>query len=159
MNTQWLLIFDNVDDLTLITPFLSIVGRGHTLLTTRATAIGGVAQSVPVEKMTSEVGSLFLLRRAGILSLEEQFAVVGDTERALAFAITQVLDGLPLALDQAGAYIKKTPCSLAYYLTLYQDRFLLSHNGAERKLRKELCYREYMGWRVTSSCLRREQFV
>ena len=29
------------------------------------------------------------------------------------------LDGLPLALDQVGAYIEETHCSLAHYLNLY----------------------------------------
>ncbi len=32
------------------------------------------------------------------------------------------MDGLPLALDQAGAYIKETPCTLVEYLDLYRAR-------------------------------------
>jgi tetratricopeptide (TPR) repeat protein len=32
------------------------------------------------------------------------------------------LGGLPLALDQAGAYIEETNCGLAHYLSLYQTR-------------------------------------
>src|SRR5258708_9702277 len=32
------------------------------------------------------------------------------------------MDGLPLALDQVGAYVQETPCSLADYLKLYQTR-------------------------------------
>ena len=31
------------------------------------------------------------------------------------------MDGLPLALDQAGAYIEETSCGLSGYLDLYQS--------------------------------------
>src|SRR5260370_16026134 len=36
--------------------------------------------------------------------------------------ISQALGGLPLALDQAGAYIEETKCRLADYINLYQTR-------------------------------------
>ena len=36
--------------------------------------------------------------------------------------ITNELGGLPLALDQAGAYIEETGCGLSAYLELYQWR-------------------------------------
>src|SRR5260370_22470490 len=35
---------------------------------------------------------------------------------------SRVLGALPLALDQAGAYIEETKCSLADYINLYQTR-------------------------------------
>ncbi len=37
-------------------------------------------------------------------------------------AICELMDGLPLALDQAAAYIEENECSLADYLSLYQTR-------------------------------------
>src|SRR6202022_3489574 len=37
-------------------------------------------------------------------------------------AIVEALDGLPLALDQAGAYIEETGCSLSDYLKFYKSR-------------------------------------
>ena len=43
-------------------------------------------------------------------------------ERVSAAAIVAELDGLPLAIDQAGAYIEETGCALADYLTLYRTR-------------------------------------
>jgi hypothetical protein len=39
-----------------------------------------------------------------------------------AAAIVTALDGLPLALDQAGAYIEETRCGFAAYLNLYRTR-------------------------------------
>jgi hypothetical protein len=35
--------------------------------------------------------------------------------------IVRHLDGLPLALDQAGAYIEETGCGLSGYLELYRS--------------------------------------
>src|SRR5262249_10303396 len=49
-------------------------------------------------------------------SLEE--ASTADCQSAK--DIAGALDGLPLALDQAGAYIEETGCNLSNYLGLYQ---------------------------------------
>ncbi len=43
-------------------------------------------------------------------------------EYAAARELVGAMDGLPLALDQVGAYIEETPSSLADYLMLYQTR-------------------------------------
>lgn len=99
--------------------FLPTGGEGHILLTTRASATGNIAPSVALEKMNSEEGSLLLLRRAKRLSPHAQLAEAETSTRAQAQVIVQVLDGLPLVLDQAGAYIEETSCGLAGYLELY----------------------------------------
>ena len=39
-HARWLLLLDNADDLTLVRDFMLPGGRGHTLLTTRATSMG-----------------------------------------------------------------------------------------------------------------------
>lgn len=61
--------------------------------------------------MNKDDGVLLLLRRAKL--------PLSKKNRADAEAIVTLLDGLPLALDQAGAYIEETNCGLAGYLTLY----------------------------------------
>jgi tetratricopeptide (TPR) repeat protein len=116
----WLLILDNADDLSTITNFMPQSTRGHIVLTTRAQATGIVAQALDVEKMDLQEGVLLLLRRAKRLQpggLQEQ---VQPLHRAEAEAIVRELDGLPLALDQAGAYIEEKQCSLSTYLSLYR---------------------------------------
>ena len=118
----WLLILDNADDLTMVRDFLPSGGKGHLLLTTRAHAIGRIAQRIQVAKMEPEEGALFVLRRAGILEAEEPLNKASSRDQANALVIVQEMDGLPLALDQAGAYIEETGCGLAGYLTLYQQR-------------------------------------
>jgi tetratricopeptide (TPR) repeat protein len=121
LHTEWLLIFDNVDDLSVVKRFLP-EGTGHTLFTTRSHALGGIAQCLEVQKMEPEIGASLLLRRAAILPLQATLDMATGDDRSLAREISHDLDGLPLALDQAGAYIKETPCSLRDYLARYQGR-------------------------------------
>ncbi|HZR41761.1 MAG TPA: FxSxx-COOH system tetratricopeptide repeat protein [Ktedonobacteraceae bacterium] len=128
MHSKWLLIWDNVENLELVQRFLPAARQGAILLTTRRRALGTLAQGLELPTMTPEEGILFLLRRAGFLSAE-----VGDVpahqlmqQMPSAYAAAQKLvaemDGLPLALDQVGAYIEETPCRLEDYLDLYQSR-------------------------------------
>ncbi len=120
---QWLFILDNADDLATINEFLPSAGKGHVLITSRANSTGTVAGRIEIETMGQEEGTLFLLRRAKLLrgntaSLE----IVSDGLRSQAQAIVQLVDGLPLALDQAGAYVEETGCTLNDYLKFYKAR-------------------------------------
>ena len=121
-HTNWLLILDNVEDLTMIRSFIPSAYRGHVLLTTRMQATGEMARSVEVEKMEPEEGTLFLLRRASILVPDALLDAASAVDKTKAQMIVQVMDGLPLALDQAGAYIEETGCSLLDYLDFFEQR-------------------------------------
>jgi hypothetical protein len=58
-----------------------------------------------------------LLIRAKIISRDTPFQkIIPKERRTQALALVQELDGFPLALDQAGAYIEETKCGLAGYL-------------------------------------------
>src|SRR6266566_2154712 len=119
---EWLLILDNADDLAMLRDFLPETHTCHVLLTTRAQAMGRLARRIELDHMEQTEGVLFLLRRVGILEAEEPLDTASSREQANALAIVQEMDGLPLALDQAGAYIEETGCGLAGYLTRYQQR-------------------------------------
>ena len=119
---EWLLILDNADDLTVIREFLPNPLEGHILLTTRAQALGGLAQRIEVNTFTPELGALFLLRRASLIAPNAPFEQAGPKDRAVAVQISQELGGLPLALDQAGAYLEETQCSLSDYQSIYRTR-------------------------------------
>ena len=119
-HTGWLLILDNADDLAIIPEFLPPTSGGHILLTTRAQAMGRLASRIELDALTIDMGALFLLRRAGLLAPEELSDQAAPHDYEVAKQITAELGGLPLALDQAGAYIEETGCSLADYQRLYQ---------------------------------------
>ena len=128
-STSWLLILDNVEDLSLVEDALPSEYSGHVLLTTRAQSTGTFAQRIDLEQMEQEEGALFLLRRAKLIRTDAPLEAVTAAEQAK--EIARLLDGLPLALDQAGAYIEETGCSLADYLERYRVRraVLLNQRG------------------------------
>lgn len=137
MHSRWLLIWDNAEDLTLFDRFLPPVRQGAILLTTRAQALGILARGVSLSPMESEDAMLFLLRRAKVLdptATQEQLCQLAASlpgEYAAAKKLVEVLGGLPLALDQAGAYIEETGCRFADYLQSYgkQRTRLLARRG------------------------------
>lgn len=118
----WLLVFDNADDPTILSDFLPSPENGHILITTRASALGPFAQSIRLENMTADEGALLLLRRAKILSPEHSPDTLPGEVYANAAEFSKAVDGLPLALDQAGAYIEGTSQSIADYVKVYQKR-------------------------------------
>src|SRR6266702_6233298 len=102
--------------------FLPTDGQGYILLTTRAQATRRIARRIEIEEMEVEEGALFLLRRATIIDSNATLDAASTTDRTTAKEISQAMDGLPLALDQAGAYIEETGYGLSDYLQLYKTR-------------------------------------
>jgi tetratricopeptide (TPR) repeat protein len=117
----WLLILDNADELTLLPDFLPLALGGHLLLTTRAAATGRLAHRLEIETLEPVHGALFLLRRAALLAPDATLEQASQEERELALQISQELGGLPLALDQAGAYLEETGMGLVSYWQIYQQ--------------------------------------
>ncbi|HYU73369.1 MAG TPA: FxSxx-COOH system tetratricopeptide repeat protein [Ktedonobacteraceae bacterium] len=118
---NWLLIMDNADDLEPIPDFLPTGKKGHILLTTRDPSVSSLARTVEVEQLDLQEGTELLLRRAGALTSNIPLQQSNQEERATAERIVKEMGGLPLAIDQAGAYIEQTQCGLAHYLKLYQQ--------------------------------------
>jgi tetratricopeptide (TPR) repeat protein/transcriptional regulator with XRE-family HTH domain len=117
----WLLILDNVDELTLLPEFLPTPVRGHILLTTRAQALGRLANRIEVHALSQDEAALLVLRRAGLLAIDAPLQQAEQADRQVAEELSRQLGGLPLALDQAGAYLEETGCSLHHYLDLYKS--------------------------------------
>ncbi len=118
-NGTWLLIWDNVEDPELLHSFLPPARQGAILITTRRTSLGTLAHSLELSPMTLDEGAAFVLRRARLNSDESQ---PNPSEWRTAQELVQVMGGLPLALDQAGAYIEETGCRLSGYLQRYQPQ-------------------------------------
>ncbi len=130
--TDWLLIFDNADDLSMVSDFLPSVGQGHIVLTTRAQATEPLAKGLGLEQMGQEEGAVFLLRRAVLIDKQASLSRASPENQHIAKDIAVLLGGLPLALDQAGAYIYETGCGLSGYMELYhtEQSVLLQERGA-----------------------------
>jgi tetratricopeptide (TPR) repeat protein len=121
-NPDWLLILDNADDLTLTREFLPTTPKGRIVLTTRAQATGAIATNVEVLKMEEGEGAFFLLRRAKFIAEDATLDSATVQDRNKAKDIATEVDGLPLALDQAGAFIEESSSSPAEYLDLYRTQ-------------------------------------
>jgi len=117
---DWLLVLDNVDDAAMIQDFVPIERPGHVLLTSRAQALGPLAQRIEVETMGITEATLLLLRRSRYLTPDAFLDHVSEDHLTAAETIAMEMDFLPLALDQAGAYIEEVGCSLSAYLELYR---------------------------------------
>ena len=117
--TRWLLVLDEVNDPSVLRDFGPLAKKGHILLTTRDTSILELAEKHELEKMNPEEGALFLLRRAEIIPLDEELELASENA-VVAREISFKLDGHPLAIDHAGAYIAETDCGLKGYLERYE---------------------------------------
>lgn len=134
MSSDWLLVLDNADNLEMVQDFIPLQINGHLLLTTRAQALGEIAEPLDIGRMSLEEGALFLLRRAKRVTTDGRLEDATPEDRWHAERIVQELGSLPLALDQAGAYIEETREGLRGYLELYRDQGikLLQESGLRR---------------------------
>lgn len=128
---NWLLIFNNVDDFSIMLKYLPPEDSGHILLTTRTQVMGGIAYKIEIPKLDTSEAVLLLLRRAGIIALNVTPEKATTELYTLATEIVKEVDGLPLAIDQIGAYVEETQCSLSSYLMLYRQHHtqLLAYRG------------------------------
>ena len=105
----WLLIFDNAADMASVAAFLPPAGPGQMLITSRNPAWPpGQVLDVPV--LAPDVAAGFLASRTD------------DPDRQAAWDLAGVLGGLPLALEQAAAYMQAAGDTLAGYLGLFRHR-------------------------------------
>jgi hypothetical protein len=122
--SDWLLILDNADNLRMVELFLPMrLVSGHLLLTTRATAMEGLAQPLALMPLTPEEGALCLLRRASYIGWNANLSSssLSRAARKAALDLSLLMGGLPLALEQAGAYIETTGRGVTGYLKLYEQ--------------------------------------
>jgi tetratricopeptide (TPR) repeat protein len=131
---NWLLILDNVEDLSLAHSYMPRGDQGHLLLTTRRQAVGGAITGISLETMDEETGATFLLKRSKLIDANLSPEQIPVEEMKPAKKLSHILGGLPLALDQAGGYIERKQCSLERYTQLYEqahERLLAEHGFPE----------------------------
>ncbi|KAL5331173.1 hypothetical protein ACEPPN_000702 [Leptodophora sp. 'Broadleaf-Isolate-01'] len=120
-NKRWLLIYDNYDNPTVagnvdlaavdIRKFLPESYQGSIIITTRSSQVK-IGISIQVRKLRNVGDSLVILSNA---SRREELMNDPDARR-----LVEELDGFPLALATAGAYLNQVSICFADYLRLYK---------------------------------------
>ena len=113
-HTDWLLVVDNLNDLKSVRHYLPET-TGHILLTTRDKATREYSFLV-VPTLSHSEGIDLLLRRTE----REESAKNNTAESVATKELAVELGFLPLALEQAAAYIKTTAISFQEYLERYR---------------------------------------
>jgi tetratricopeptide (TPR) repeat protein len=106
----WLLVFDNAHAAANIHSLIPSSGRGHIIITTRNLSWLEDAKVLSVEPLTREEAVSFLRHRTG------------QDDPAGADQLAQALGDLPLALEQAGAYMEERSIEYPRYLGLLREQ-------------------------------------
>ena len=109
---DWLLVFDNVPGPESVRGLVPPAGGGRVVITSQFGSWPG-RQVVEVPVLDRAVAARFLLDRAG---------AAGPAEQAAALELAGELGGLPLALEQAGAYMQASGRTVGQYLGLFRAR-------------------------------------
>ena len=109
--TGWVLVFDNADEPEVLGPYLLKRPKGHVLVTSRKRAIPGFPSPLSMEVLGEDESVALLARR-----LDRGFS---EDEKGVAKELAEALGYLPLAIEQASAYMASRNASLSSYL----DRF------------------------------------
>ena len=115
----WLLILDGIDAkeaAQAVESLLPQTSGGQLLVTTRLSKWSSAVRRLPLEVLSPEAAAEFLLERTAGSRKQE----AGDPLAARDLA--QQLDGLALALEQAGAYIDERCISFSSYRREWQQR-------------------------------------
>ena len=99
-----LLIYDNAVDAGSLRPMLPKVGGSHIIITSNSGVWRAVGTPIEPGLWDSDTGAAFLVARTGRTG-----------ERAAAAALSQLLGGLPLAHEQAAAYVESLEIGFAEY--------------------------------------------
>ena len=120
LNTHhnWLLVFDNADHPDWLSTWMPTNPNGKVLITSRASFFDQLSIQTPIIlDVLSEAEALMLL-------FEHTDIPRTETSENEAIALNQALDGLPLALEQARAYIARQKIGFGDYLRAYRYKGL-----------------------------------
>lgn len=107
-DTGWLVVLDNAESPAALKDWLPHAAKGHLLITSRNPDWKTRAKVHPIDVWPVAVAADFLMERSG------------DHDRAAAEKLAETLGALPLACEQAGAYVAETGCGLSGYAELLE---------------------------------------
>ncbi|CEJ62692.1 Putative TPR repeat protein [Penicillium brasilianum] len=127
-NSRWLIVFDNIDqylpingatsDVYDITEFFPTADHGSILLTSRLQRLAELGRSFQLNRLDYK-DAIQLLLQSTCLSASGTVDGLESNPDTLALAFR--LDGLPLAIVIAGAFMRETGTSVTEYLQYYQN--------------------------------------
>ncbi|MBK7996329.1 MAG: tetratricopeptide repeat protein [Blastocatellia bacterium] len=121
-HSDWLLVYDQLEDMALLPEYLPANYQGHILITTKCQDLANYSYVINLAPLSVDEATLFLLKRANLIAKDEKsLESISDKNKFPAQQIIQEVNALPLALSLIAAYIEQTKCSLTDYLTLYQN--------------------------------------
>jgi tetratricopeptide (TPR) repeat protein len=118
-NARWLLILDNVDTQDAKDAVLDLLPQltnGHVLITSRLTTWAETSEQIELDVLSEPAAVEFLLDR----TVKKRRATATDATDAATLA--RLLGYLPLALEQAGAFIAKNAITFGDYIQRWQSR-------------------------------------
>ncbi|HSS52791.1 MAG TPA: toll/interleukin-1 receptor domain-containing protein [Thermoanaerobaculia bacterium] len=118
-HNRWLLILDNVDTEEAAAAVRKILPRlhsGQVLITSRRKDWPPSIKKQQLGKLASEEATQFLLQRTDGLRTSTQ----ADSDSEWAGQLVTILDSLPLALEQAAAYIARHQMTFSEYLEIWE---------------------------------------
>lgn len=117
-NCNWLLIFDNADTPDFLTSFIPSNPQGKVLVTSRDTIFDqlGIRTHLALDVLSPDEAVTLLFERTGYERTEANVTVATE--------INEELDGLPLALEQASAFIVRQKIDFSVYLRTYRKKGL-----------------------------------
>jgi predicted phosphodiesterase len=130
----WLIIFDNVEFFENISLYLPNPVNGHFIVTTRRTGVD-IGAKLNLEVFSVDEGISFLKNRVPNYGKVSDFPFTDFHEKA--HILVERLGNLPLALEQAGAYIAKVKCSISKYIILLEESGLDAFEHTEEYAKPE----------------------
>ncbi|KAF5521162.1 Nephrocystin-3 [Colletotrichum aenigma] len=168
-NNRWLMIYDNYDDVDFrtrdnskqtaqdavmgneddaggpaskaydIRPYFPDTEHGAIFITTRSSSVGRLGRSIQLGKLVDIEDCLNILT-----STSGRVDFANDRDARL---LAQKLDGLPLALATAGAYLNQVSTSCTEYVQMYEKMWLRLHEESPHLLEYDRAL--YSTWNVT----------
>ncbi|KAJ5559378.1 hypothetical protein N7513_001777 [Penicillium frequentans] len=125
-NSRWLLVFDNIDQYSPITngngdeydigTFFPPADHGSILITSRLPGLSELGTPFPVRRLETTDAIQLLLQNTGLPA--DAIKSLQDSPDTI--ALINRLDGLPLAVVLAAAFMRQTGTSTTEYLQYYQ---------------------------------------
>jgi hypothetical protein len=109
-NDRWLIVFDNAADHTMMREYLPDAVGGHVVITSREHGWSDLATEIDVDRLPRD-DAADLLRE-----------LTGDRDAVAAAELADLLEGRPLALQDAAAAVNETRISLRAYVDTNRPR-------------------------------------